>query len=60
MEVKLTLLETREPLKQSSADLSSAKDTLALFHDMTWIVNNKMIIIIIIIIIIIMIISKKK
>ena len=39
MEVKLILLETPEPLKQSSADLSSAKDILALFHDMTWILK---------------------
>jgi len=29
-----TLLGAREPLKQSNADLSSAKDTLALIHDM--------------------------
>ena len=27
-------LEAREPRKQSNADLSSAKDTLALNHDM--------------------------
>ena len=39
MEVKFILLETREPLKQISADLSRAKDILALFHDMTWIVK---------------------
>jgi len=31
---KWTLLEAREPLKQSGADLSNAKDTLALIHDM--------------------------
>ena len=31
---KWTLLEAHEPLKQSNADLSNAKDTLALIHDM--------------------------
>ena len=31
---KLTLLETREPFKQTNAELSSAKNTLALIHDM--------------------------
>lgn len=29
-----TLLEAREPLKQSHADLGSAKGNLALIHDM--------------------------
>ena len=31
---KLTPLETREPLKESNADLSRAKDTLHGIHDM--------------------------
>ena len=29
---KLTLLETRKPLKKNNADLSSAKDTFARIH----------------------------
>ena len=31
---KWTSLEAREPRKQSNADFISAKDTLALIHDM--------------------------
>ena len=30
---KWNLLEDLEPIKQSNADLSSTKDTLALIHD---------------------------
>ena len=48
---KWTLLEAHEPLKQSNADLSCAKDTLALIHDIVATVSIVFIIIIIIIII---------